>query len=67
MTAVRAEELARVKGCIDRMAYLQRQVVMLSLLDQQPRDEVAKLLGVSDGLSSWPSPSPNTRKTTMPL
>lgn len=45
----RAEELARLKGCIDRMAYLQRKVVMLSLLDDQPRDEVAKLLGISDG------------------
>jgi RNA polymerase sigma-70 factor, ECF subfamily len=44
-----AEELARVKGCIERMAYLQRQVVMLSMLDEQPRDEVAKLLGISDG------------------
>lgn len=27
-----AEELARVKGCILRMAHLQREVVMLSLL-----------------------------------
>ena len=44
----RAEELAHVKGCIERMAYLERQVVMLSLLDQAPRDEVAKLLGISD-------------------
>lgn len=44
-----AEELARVKGCIERMAYLQRQVVMLSLLDEQPRDEVAKVLGISAG------------------
>ena len=45
----RAEELTRVKGCIARMGHLQRQVVMLSLLDEQPRDEVAKLLGISDG------------------
>ncbi|MDF3064700.1 MAG: hypothetical protein K0R38_301 [Polyangiaceae bacterium] len=45
----RAEELARVKGCIDRMAYLQRQVVMLSLLDDQPRETVAELLGISSG------------------
>jgi len=45
----RAEELARVKGCIERMAYLQRQVVMLSLLDEQPRDKIAQLLGISDG------------------
>ena len=45
----RAEELTRVKGCIERMGHLQRQVVMLSLLDEQPRDAVAKLLGISDG------------------
>jgi len=45
----RAEELTRVKGCIERMGELQRQVVMLSLLDEQPRDAVAKLLGISDG------------------
>jgi len=45
----RAEELARVKGCISRMAHLQRQVVMLSLLDEQPQDEVAHLLGISSG------------------
>lgn len=45
----RAEELARVKGCIERMAYLQRQVVMLSLLDEQPRETVAELLGISSG------------------
>jgi RNA polymerase sigma-70 factor (ECF subfamily) len=45
----RAEELARVRGCILRMARLQRRVVMLSLLDEHPHDEVAKVLGVSDG------------------
>jgi DNA-directed RNA polymerase specialized sigma24 family protein len=31
------------------MARLQRQVVMLSLLDDQPRDQVARSLGISDG------------------
>lgn len=45
----RAEEIARVKGCIERMAYLQREVVMLSLLDEQPREVVAALLGISSG------------------
>lgn len=45
----RAEELARVKGCILRMAHLQRQVVMLSLLDEQPQDQVAQVLGISGG------------------
>jgi RNA polymerase sigma-70 factor (ECF subfamily) len=45
----RAEELARVQGCILRMARLQRQVVMLSILDEQPREQVAETLGISDG------------------
>jgi RNA polymerase sigma-70 factor, ECF subfamily len=44
-----AEELARVKGCIARMAHLEREVIMLSLLDEAPRAEVGKLLGISDG------------------
>lgn len=44
-----AEELARVNGCILRMARLQRQVVMLSLLDERPHDQVAEVLGLSDG------------------
>jgi len=45
----RAEELARVHGCILRMAELQRRVIMLSLLDEQPREHVAATLGISDG------------------
>jgi RNA polymerase sigma-70 factor (ECF subfamily) len=44
----RAEELARVYGCVRRMARLQRQVVMLSLLDDKPRDEVAGMLGITE-------------------
>ena len=44
-----AEELARVNGCIVRMARLQRSVVKLSLIDEQPREEVAKVLGISEG------------------
>jgi RNA polymerase sigma-70 factor (ECF subfamily) len=45
----RAEELARVHGCILRMARLQRQVVLLSILDEQPREQVAETLGISQG------------------
>jgi RNA polymerase sigma factor (sigma-70 family) len=45
----RAEELARVRGCILRMAHLQRQVVLLSILDEQPREQVAETLGISEG------------------
>lgn len=44
-----AEDFGRAHGCILRMARLQRRVVMLSLLDEQPREAVAKLLGISDG------------------
>lgn len=43
----RAEELARVHGCILQMAHLQRRVVMLSLLDEQPREQAAQQLGIS--------------------
>jgi RNA polymerase sigma-70 factor (ECF subfamily) len=45
----RAERLARVHGCILAMGPLQRSVVRLSLLDPQPREEVAAQLGVSEG------------------
>ncbi len=45
----RAEELARVEGCILRMGRLQRQVVQLSLLDERPHQQVAETLGISDG------------------
>jgi RNA polymerase sigma factor (sigma-70 family) len=45
----RAEELARVNGCILRMAELQRRVVMLSLVEERSPGEVATLLGISDG------------------
>ena len=44
-----AEELARVNGCIQRMARLQRAVITLSLVDDRPREEVADVLGISAG------------------
>lgn len=43
----RAEELARTHGCLLRMARLQREVVLLSLVDEQPREQVATTLGIS--------------------
>ena len=46
---VTAEELARVHGCLARMGRLQRSVVTLSLLDEQPRECVAEILGISEG------------------
>lgn len=45
----RAEELARIEGCILRMQRLQRLVVKLSLLDEQPNEEIAKTLGLAPG------------------
>ncbi|HEX5660548.1 MAG TPA: RNA polymerase sigma factor [Polyangiales bacterium] len=45
----RAEELARVNGCILRMNALQGDVIRLSLLDERPYDEVAAVLGISEG------------------
>src|SRR5688572_23599451 len=44
----RAEELGRARGCILRMARLQRRVILLSLLDDVPRERVSALLGVSE-------------------
>lgn len=43
----RAEEYARVQGCILRMARLQRAVIELSLIDGEPHEAIAKRLGVS--------------------
>jgi RNA polymerase sigma-70 factor (ECF subfamily) len=45
----RAEELARVNGCIKAMANLQRAVIMLSLVDDLSHDETGKALGLSPG------------------
>jgi RNA polymerase sigma-70 factor (ECF subfamily) len=45
----RAEELARVNGCILRMNALQGDVIRLSLLDERPNEEIGALLGISDG------------------
>lgn len=45
----RAEALARVNGCVLRMARLQRDVVRLSLLDGEPADVIGRRLGVTPG------------------
>jgi RNA polymerase sigma factor (sigma-70 family) len=45
----RAEQLARVNGCIKLIANLQRAVIMLSLVDDLSHDETGKLLGLSPG------------------
>ena len=45
----RAEDLARVTCCLGKMTQLQRAVIMLSLVDERPREEVGTLLGISAG------------------
>src|SRR5262245_61443151 len=44
-----ADEFARVQGCILRMARLQRAVIELSLVDDEPHDVIAKRLGITAG------------------
>lgn len=43
-----AEELARLRGCIFRMAELQRRVVTLSLLDEHSHERIAQILEISE-------------------
>jgi RNA polymerase sigma-70 factor (ECF subfamily) len=45
----RAEEYARVQGCILRMARLQRSVIELSLVDGESHEAIAERLGVTTG------------------
>src|SRR5262245_20677058 len=45
----RAEEFARVQGCLLRMARLQRSVIELSLVDDEPHAAIAKRLGITAG------------------
>lgn len=44
-----AEEHVRLRSCVDRLCDTQRAVVMLRLLDEQPGDDVAALLGIRRG------------------
>jgi RNA polymerase sigma factor (sigma-70 family) len=46
---MRAEQLARVRGCLSLMNRLQRAVILLSALDERPHQEVAELLGIAPG------------------
>jgi RNA polymerase sigma-70 factor (ECF subfamily) len=45
----RAEEIARVRGCILRMARLQRAVIELALLDGEPHEVIAERLAITPG------------------
>jgi RNA polymerase sigma factor (sigma-70 family) len=46
---MRAEQLARVRGCLSLMNRLPRAVILMSALDERPHQEVAELLGISPG------------------
>lgn len=43
------EAFVHLHGCIQRLPTMQRSVVSLSLLDDQPHEAVAKILGIKDG------------------
>ena len=44
-----AEKAALVNGCIQGMNRLQRAVILLSALDERPREDVGAMLGISAG------------------
>jgi RNA polymerase sigma factor (sigma-70 family) len=46
---LRAEDVARVNGCIRGMTRVQRAVILLSALDERPREDVGAILGISAG------------------
>jgi RNA polymerase sigma-70 factor (ECF subfamily) len=46
---MRAEQVARVNGCILGMTRLQRAVILLSALDERPSEDVGAILGISPG------------------
>lgn len=47
----RAEEIARARGCIFRMAAVQRHVILLGLLEGLSGQEIARVLGITEGYS----------------
>ena len=44
-----AEEHVRLRACVDELCEIQRSVVMLRMLDEQPGEDVARALGISAG------------------
>ena len=45
----RAEQLARLRGCVAELAEVQRSVITLRLLDERSGEDVAATLGLSRG------------------
>lgn len=44
-----AEECVRLRGCVNRLCWTQRTVVMMRLLDERPGEDVAAALGITRG------------------
>jgi RNA polymerase sigma-70 factor (ECF subfamily) len=45
----RAEEHVRLRECVEELCEIQRAVVTLRMLDEQPGDDVAQALGITAG------------------
>jgi RNA polymerase sigma-70 factor (ECF subfamily) len=45
----RAEEHIRLRECVEELCEIQRAVVTLRMLEEQPGDDVAKELGITSG------------------
>jgi RNA polymerase sigma-70 factor, ECF subfamily len=45
----RAEEVVRLRGCVDQLCETQRTVVMMRLLEERPGEDVAAALGLTRG------------------
>jgi RNA polymerase sigma-70 factor (ECF subfamily) len=45
----RAEEHVRLRACVEELCEIQKAVVTLRMLDEQPGEDVARALGISTG------------------
>jgi RNA polymerase sigma-70 factor (ECF subfamily) len=45
----RAEEHVRLRACVEELCEIQRAVVILRMLDEEPGEDVARALGISAG------------------
>jgi RNA polymerase sigma-70 factor, ECF subfamily len=49
LVLARAEEHVRLRMCVDELCAIQRAVVTLRMLEEQPGEDVARALGISPG------------------
>ncbi len=45
----RAEDVVRLRACVDELCEIQKAVVTLRMLEEQPGEHVAEALGISEG------------------